>query len=502
MLVDYEYRNKKLLTSYVDDSGSIKLKYYSWPNPTKFIPCNDNDQDKSGKYTTWDGQSIKEIYTAHPSRYSVYEFLDSMSEDEQKTIFDYNEPNIFFMDIENEIVGEGVDPKAARGEIQTISIVNKNKVLVIGTKKFDKSNGESIENDINNYFAKFNSKYEFLYKYYESEYDMLLNLFKVMIPKMPVITGWNFIKYDWIYLVNRARNIGIDPSVASFTGVLRESYLDNDNSELPAHRIIVDYMELYEKWDTSVKVKESSSLNFVSENLLGVKKVNYEGNLTYLHNNDYYKFVLYNAIDSILVQQIHNKMKYIDILYGIGTLSKVRVTDAYNTLPVTEGILRQKMKREKNVVFVKKDRTSGSDVEEMSVKGGWVKDPIVGMSKWTSCFDFASLYPTTMRQFNISADSYKGALIIEKGKDVMDMILKLRAGDEVYSTFNGHKIKLELDDIVTLNGAVFKNEEGVVSKIMSEIYKERKKYKKMMMVANEELNDMQHELDRLKKELG
>jgi len=30
------------------------------------------------------------------------------------------------------------------------------------------------------------------------------------------------------------------------------------------------------------------------------------------------------------------------------------------------------------------------------------------MAMWTCCYDFASLYPTTMRQFNISADSYKG----------------------------------------------------------------------------------------------
>lgn len=502
MLVDYEFKNKKLLISYIDDTGSIKLKYYSWPNPTKFIQCSESDQDRSDEFTTWDGQSIKEIYTAHPSRYSVYEFLDKLPTDEQETIFGYNEPNIFFMDIENEIVGEGVDPKSAKGEIQTISIVNRNKVLVIGTKKFDKSNSESIENDVNNYFSKFNTNYEFMYKYYESEYDMLLNLFKVMIPKMPVISGWNFIHYDWVYLVNRARNIGIDPSVASFTGKLVESYLGNDDSELPAHRIIVDYMQLYEKYDTSVKVKESSSLNFVSENLLGIKKVNYEGNLTYLHNNDYYKFVLYNAIDSILVQQIHYKMKYVDILYGIGTLSKIKVLDAYNTLPVTEGILRQQMKKEKNVVFVKKDRTSGSDVEEMSVKGGWVKDPIVGMSKWITCYDFSSLYPTTMRQFNISADSYKGNLLIDKGLTLMDMILKLRNGDNVYTVFNGHKILLEKDDIITLNGAVFKNEEGVVTKKLANIYKERKRYKKMMMDSNEELKDMMNELEKLKKELS
>ena len=37
---------------------------------------------------------------------------------------------------------------------------------------------------------------------------------------------------------------------------------------------------------------------------------------------------------------------------------------------------------------------------------------------------------------------------------------------------------------------------------MAEIYKERKKYKKMMMDANEELKDYERELKQLEKELS
>jgi len=504
MLVDYEFRSQKLIVSYIDKHGSIKLKYYNWPNPTKFIICEEDDRDRHGKFVTWNGNTVKEIYSRYPNRYSVYDFLDALPNEEKEMIFEYNEPEIFFVDIENEILDEKINPLKANGEVQTISIVNKNKVLVIGTKKFNKSQSDSVESNINNQFEKFGTKYEFLYKQYDSEYDMLLNFFKVLIPKMPVITGWYVISYDWVYLVNRARNLGIDPTISSFTGVLRKAWEENDNSELPAHRIIVDYMELYAKWDSTIKVKESNSLDFVSQNILGVKKINYEGNLKYLYANDYTKFVLYNAVDSILVQQIHNKQRYIDVLYGISTLSKVKITDAFKTLPVTEGILRSKMRNEKNVVFVKDNTHSDvtNDVE-LLVKGGWVKDPIVGMNSWTCCFDFASLYPTTMRQFNISADSYKGQLLKDKGKTIYDIIKQLHNTDEpVYSIFNGHKIQLDKDDIITLNGAVFKNEDGVVKQVMAEIYKERKKYKKMMMDANEELKDYERELKQLEKELS
>ena len=500
MLVDYEYRNKKLLVSYVDDYGNIKLKYYNWPNPTMFVATKEDDPNRHGKYVTWDGKPVKQIYARYPNRYSVFDFMDELPKEEQETIFEYKEPNIFFIDIENEIIDKKPEPEKAESEIQTISIVNKDKILVLGTKRLPEKDIGSLQDDINNHFEHFHTDYKFMYRHYDSEYDMLLNFFK-MVQKMSVLTGWNFIHYDWVFLVNRARRLGLDPTMASFTGVLRKAWDKDDHSEMPAHRIIVDYMELYAKWDTSVKVKESNSLNFVSENILDIKKVNYEGNLKYLYSNDYYRFVMYNAIDSALVQQIHIKMKYIDILYGIATLSRVKVIDAYNTLPVTEGILRRRMRDEKNIVFVKEDKESASS--DMVVKGGWVKDPVVGMNTWTACFDFASLYPTTMREFNISADSYRGQLIRnDRSKKIEKIISEIRGEKTAaVAVFNGHKIEVESDDIVTLNGAVFKNEDGVVKKVMADIYKQRKKYKKLMMEANEELNELENELEKLKQEM-
>jgi hypothetical protein len=56
-------------------------------------------------------------------------------------------------------------------------------------------------------------------------------------------------------------SFGTKPNVASFTKKLIPSFDDNVYWEMPAHRLIVDYMELYKKWDTSIKVKESQSLD-------------------------------------------------------------------------------------------------------------------------------------------------------------------------------------------------------------------------------------------------
>jgi len=485
MLIDYEYKSGNLILSYIDKTGNIKLVYKKWPSPTKFISCNDDDPDKNGKYVTWDGRAVKEVYTKYPNKYSIYDYIDKFPDEERNMLYDYHEPNIFFVDIENEILDEKPQPQLAKSKVLSISIVHKNKTLVLGIDPLTKKEIDSIQNDINTkYGAHFGRTWDFKYVKYKDEYEMLLNFFKVFVPKMPVITGWNFKEYDWVFLVNRARNIGIDPSIASFTGKLeKEKPKDLAHYvELPGHRVIIDYMEIFKKWDTSIKVKESMNLDFVADKVLGVKKVNYEGNLKILYETKFRDFIYYNAIDSILVQMIHEKSRLADILYSIATLSSITVNSAFSTLAVTEGFLRKELREQKNIVLVKNEH-----IDDMSsgVVGGWVKEPVRGLASWTVCFDFSSLYPTTMRQFNISADSYKGQKVKDKN----------------YAIFNGHQVEIEEGDIITKNGAVFKNNNGVVTQKMTSIFADRKKYKNLMMQKHKEYEDVKHQIEELEREL-
>ena len=485
MLIDYEFNNfsKKLIVSYFDKTGNVKLKYYPW-SPTKFIATSLDDNDRHEKYVTWDGKPTKEIYTKYPNKYSIYDYLESLPKEEQEDLFSYNEPNIFFIDIETEISSEKLQPELAKTRIISLSIVVNDKILVIGTDPLTKKEIKSIGNDINNdYGVKFNKHWDFRYKQYKTEYEMLKDFLENMVPKMAVMTGWNYIHFDWVYIVARARKLGIDPTCTSFTKKLDfANERDPRNfAELPKHRLIIDYMEIFEKWDQSIKIKESNALNFVAETVLKLKKVDYDGNLKTLYETDKKKFMYYNAIDSILVQLIHEKTKLADIMYGIATLSRTTVSKALSTLNVTEGILRKKLLSMKNIKLVKNEDVSGGG----GVKGGWVKEPVRGFAEWTCCYDFASLYPTTMRQFNISADSYKGQKI-----------------DEInYALFNGHKVLIEDDDIITVSGAVFRNEVGVVNQVLGDIYAERKSYKNIMLEKNIEIDHLQKEMEEIENSI-
>jgi DNA polymerase elongation subunit (family B) len=489
MLIDYEYRRMggvgKLILSYLNDNGRIQMKTHTWNNPAAFEICHPGDPSKIDGLRTWDNKPVKIVNCETPKRYSIYEFIDRLPPDEQEELFKYVEPEIYFMDIETEIVDGFPSQYDAKTRVLSIATVLKEEVLLMGLKDISDEELAQMEEDMKDYFKPYKKNYKIKYLHYESEYDMMYDLFHTYIPKMAVLTGWNFINYDWVYLVNRAERLGIDPTIVSFTKRL-EATRKRPHERMPKHRMIVDYMDLYSKWDTSVKVKESNKLDFVASKVVGLPKLTYTGTLKSLYEKDYYRFMLYNIIDTILVQLIHEKRRYIDVMLGISSLARVRMNDAYSTIAVTEGVLRKPFREKMGIVLVNDYNTE--DLE--SIKGGWVKDPAVGMHKWVACYDFASLYPTTMRQFNIAPESYKGIKI-----------------NDQYSSFNNQKLLIEDSDIIlsikdddnnVVKETVFKNEDSVTKQMLTDVYNDRKKHKKQMMIEK----DKHKELENFYKEMA
>jgi DNA polymerase elongation subunit (family B) len=569
MLVETQYltNTKKLVVSYVDKSGTIKLKYFNWDNPMKYTTCEDNDPLKHPKYKSWDGKSVKQIEVTSPDRYAVYEFLDSLPDEEKNEIFEFNLPDIYFIDIETEIdpnIGfpEAADildndgnllKEGAATRVLSISIVYEDKVILLGLEELSETVQNRIINNTNDYFKDFNVNYKFKYVKYDDEFDMLHAFFNKMIPKMPLLTGWNFLNYDWKYLVNRSRKISkiingqeyrINPNVSSYTKRLNKIW--GSDIEVPAHRMIFDYMQLYEISDTSIKVKESSSLDFVSDKLVGVNKIKYVNSIFKLKEDDYIKnipfkkdeilrqdekgyyiynnldrinltreefesirikfrevnvsnlqklyeedieiYMYYNAVDSVLVQKIHESRNYISIIYAISSLAQIKIVDvvsqmnnALASLAITEGVLRNRFRNMENIVLFKGEKSNDTS----TIAGGWVKDPVVGMNQWCVAYDFASLYPTTQRQFFIAPETFIG--------------LQSKTNKEVCS--NGNEIDKD-KHVVCVNGAVFEKRSSPTLNMLEEVYADRKKNKNIMFQKMEELNSIKDEIKHLEMELG
>lgn len=565
MLVETQYKNNKLIVSYVDGSGDIKLKYYNWDNPMKYVTCDDNDPYKHPTYKSWDGKSVKQIEVNYPDRYATYEFLDALPEDEKKEIFDFHTPKIYFIDIETEIVDgfpEAADvfdksgnlvKEGASTSVLSISIVYDDKIILLGLRDMSKDMQDRIRKNTNNYFKNIGDvEYKFKYVKYDDEFDMLHSFFYKMVPKMPLLTGWNFLNYDWLYLVNRSRKLRktfngkeytINPAVSSLTKKMNKKW--GAEYELPSHRMIFDYMQLYEIADTSIKVKESSSLDFVSSKLVGVDKIKYvnsifklnqdtnikgfdfnkddicrqEGDIFYmyvgtervdltqnefnsykdyfrevnvsnlqtLYEEDFEIYMYYNAVDSVLVQKIHDSRNYISILFAISSLAQIRIVDvvsqmnnALASLAITEGVLRNRFRKQDNIVLFKEDKGD----PESTISGGWVKEPVVGLNQWVVCYDFASLYPTTQRQFFISPENFVG----------------LQDKSDKNKCSNGRDINKE-DHVVCINGSVFKKRLSPTLNMLEDVYADRKKNKKIMMSKKEELNDVMQQIKNLESEI-
>jgi DNA polymerase elongation subunit (family B) len=510
MLIETQYltNTKKLVCSYVDKSGEIKMKYYDWDNPMKYVTCEDNDILKHPTFKSWDGKSVKQVQVERPDRYAIYEYLDALPEEEQEELFEFNLPKIYFIDIETEIVDgfpEAADVKDAAGnvtkegaatQVLSISIVYDDKIILLGLKDMPEDMQERIRVNTNKYFKKFGSDYKFKYVKYEDEFDMLYAFFYKMIPKMPLITGWNFLNYDWLYLVNRSRKISkwmngkeykIDPSISSPLKRLNKMW--GTEFEVPSHRMIFDYMQLYEICDTSIKVKESSSLDFVSQKLVGVDKIKYTGSLQKLYEDDFETFMYYNAVDSVLVQKIHEARNYISIVYAISSLSRIRIVDvvsqmnnALASLAITEGVLRNRFRKQDNIVLFKDENRDNSG--ESTIAGGWVKDPVVGMNRYVCTYDFASLYPTTQLQFFIAPETFVG----------------IQNPNRKTHCDNGREIDYD-KHVLCVNGVVFEKRLSPTLRMLEDVYADRKKNKNIMMSKKEELKVVMDRIKELESEI-
>ena len=438
------------------------------------------------------------VEVTHPDRYAIYEFLDHLPESEKEEIFEYNLPNIYFVDIETEIVDGFPDAETAPTKVLSISIVYDDKIILLGLRDMPEDMQQRIKDNTNKYFEKFGADYKFKYIKYDDEFDMLYAFFYKMIPKMPLITGWNFVNYDWVYLVNRSRKLKkfvngkeykIDPAVSSLTKKLNKVWMSNE--EMPAHRMVFDYMQLYEICDTSIKVKESSSLDFVSQKLVGVDKIKYTGSLQKLYEDDFETFMYYNAVDSVLVQKIHDARNYISIIYAISSLAKIKIVDvisqmnnALGSLAITEGVLRNRFREQDNIVLFRPEKDESGASAGQGIAGGWVKEPVVGMNQWCVTYDFSSLYPTSQRQWYIAPENFVG-IRDKKNPDFCD---------------NGVPINLT-KHVVCVNDAVFEKRNSPTIRMLEDVFADRKKAKNIMLNKKEELKAIQDQIKELEEEL-
>ena len=435
----------------LDESQLFNWKYFDGYNIKRADP----------KYLSWDGKPVKRVKLGKNDKLSTFrmaEIIDDLPKDVYDEIFEYNLPQTYFVDIETKIdtaltVKESAEQ--ARMPITLIGIATPNRTVIVlsSGKPLTSYEQQRIQADISKHTKPFGVNFRFQFRCFPDETSMLKHFLEKMVCKFPVMSGWNFIDFDWKYITNRCKRLNIPMEGAS--PIKR---LIGKDKNMPAHVCILDYMECYAKWDTSISQKENLKLDQAGEDVLGVKKVHYDGTLDELYENDFEKYVYYNAIDCALVEMLHEKLGVSSIGNTLTYIAKCPTPRMFSPVTLTESILaRNYYKRGKVLPVVTLNNT------QEGYEGAYVKAPIVGYHRFCICNDFASLYPNIIRELNLSPETF---------------LMKLDEDD-----IEAKRQKLAEGLIVSESGCVFSKEAGVFSTLVGEVYNQRKSYKKTAVNA-------------------
>lgn len=473
MIVNIEQRPGKLIISYIKKDGKLGFTQLNIPPSHQYTYLYSQKGPGVPGLQSWDFRPVRKVPTQFLNRHRIQEFFMDAGEENVKHLFEANMPIFSAADIEVEVTEEGfADPDTARNKITAICFSQYPNVTVFGSKPLSGEDCKMIEDKINEHVNKFHKHYQFIYKYHANEADMLYDFLYNYVRHAPLISGWNFWGYDWRYIMNRCRKLNMDVSWLSPTGQWYEHKVKDRNKEvvimLPQHKLIVDYMAIYQKWDRTIEVKENDTLDFVAEAALGIQKVKYPGTLQELYDKDYSEFVFYNAIDTVLIELLNVKLKTMGTFLGLGNITRVEAMTAFSPIAMLEATLTR-YGYLRGQVFPKREERK----ERESYEGAFVFDPEPNLYEWVASFDFASLYPSIMRQFKLSIENFLG-----KDKNHIP----------------------KSNEIKCSSGSVFDSSyEPLIAEILTNYYQQRKDAKKVSLTAEKEADALGHILQERKK---
>jgi DNA polymerase elongation subunit (family B) len=453
MLVGVEYNEsyKALVASHFNRDGKVDVVVKKLTPQDHFVWATSRDQTP---HVGYDGTSIRKMETDRPGRYRLEELMhEKFTKEDWDRINENNYPNAYFLDIETEAApnNEFPEPEEAKYPVNLISIVSQKKpwAIVLSTlAPLDDATRKKMMSEVNEYVgAAYTSQkwrreeYELDYFYFETEKELLEHFFYKVLPKLPLISGWNVIDFDWQTLINRAEKCGVDPvrrlQSKSLTGQYR----------LPVHTGMIDYIEALLKF-RPIKQPENHQLDYIARRSIGIGKMPNPYGTFYQFQKDHYLFIKYNIIDSILVKLVDMKHHLLAASYEIATIARVELNKIFGPVFMTEMFMCRLFLLDNKHMWIKKKRT---DIVQQKYLGAYVKEPETGFHEFIACFDFASMYPNIQLQFNISPDSFLGRL-----KQVNTALLEP-------GSF-----------IVTKNDTVFtKKFDSVARKVLDDLYKRR-----------------------------
>lgn len=305
--------------------------------------------------------------------------------------------------------------------------------------------------------------------------EELLERFLKVFSDIDVVSGWNIKYFDLPYIYNRIEKVlgerytdFLSPFDLSFIKKIHDKTYNKQVFVVDIKGVeVLDYLELYKKF-TYVN-RESYKLDHIAEVELGRRKLDHSEYSTFkeFYENDWNKFVEYNINDVILINELDNKLKLIDLAITLAYDAKVNFEDVFAQTRVWDSYIYNYLKKKKIAIPPLK---KGSKDKQYS--GAYVKDPLKGRYDWVVSYDLASLYPHLILQYNLSPET------LLPGVDD-NMSIEAVLENRYFNRDNRY--------IVAANGAKYeRNKKGILPVLIESVYNDRVKYKKLKLQTEQE----------------
>ncbi len=250
----------------------------------------------------------------------------------------------------------------------------------------------------------------------ETEYEIvkteaeLLDSMLTHLEPADILSGWNSDFFDMPYLVKRVEMVLGKRAINRFcfTGCQNPKFKEVERFGTPeltvqiSGRNHLDYLQLFKKFTFGGRT--SFALASILEDEVDIRKLEFNGTLEQLYNNNFAHFLLYNLRDVEGLVKLDEKFKFISLVNQMAHENTVLFESILGTVKYVEtGITGYAHYVMQQVVQDKHIATDGEKVE-----GAIVLTPRKGIQEWVGSVDINSLYPNTIRALNISPEMLIG----------------------------------------------------------------------------------------------
>ena len=310
-----------------------------------------------------------------------------------------------------------------------------------------------------------------------------------------ILVGWNSDYFDIPYLYFRiSRVLGEDfANALSPIDVVKDESSWNRNGWLNIAGVeSLDYMKLHKKF--SFRDEPSMRLDAIGEKYVGLGKIEYDGNLDRLFEDDIQKFIKYNFRDVEILKELDEKFEYIGLVKNLSHKGKHNYGEVYANTKTQDGAISAYLLGQ-NIVPPSRDR---NPIFKKGYAGGYLFCPQAGLYKYMFDEDLTSLYPSIIMSLNIGKETLMARIIDADDRNNRLGLndLKERDGDEELLIENPERkqtyIKVnkliqlieENNFAISANGVIFRTDKrSVLATILDKWFDERVEYKGYMKKA-------------------